>query len=209
MATSLRAWAARVGWHEGRADRAEWRWIAIERLPRTCVGALKELGRPLEPPTHWEGSPRGRVTQRRLLACLQDKQASKPYGRMESIDGACRARPAHPIAGKSFSSMVGYELAAKERPRFLLFHGSWSWNVEEIKTTLNAVGEHTVCRVSRGFDRKVVWLFNLMKTPGGARALSRSRQKHRRLLPSRRRSHRPPRGRRRQVRASARGQSDL
>ena len=163
----------------------------------------------LEPPTHWEGSPRGRVTQRRLLACLQDKQASKPYGRMESIDGACRARPAHPIAGKSFSSMVGCELAAKERPRFLLFHGSWSWNVEEIKTTLNAVGEHTVCRVSRGFDRKVVWLFNLMKTPGGARVLSRSRQKHRRLLPSRRRSHRPPRGRRRQVRASARGQSDL
>ena len=49
-------------------------------LPHTCVGVPKEFGRPLEPPTHWEGRPRGRprgrVTQRRLLACLQDKQAA-------------------------------------------------------------------------------------------------------------------------------------
>jgi hypothetical protein len=76
MATSLKN--GRHGWHEGRADRAEWRWIAIERLPRTCVGALKELGRPLELPTHWEGSPRGRVTQRRLLRAYRISR-QQPY----------------------------------------------------------------------------------------------------------------------------------
>jgi hypothetical protein len=112
----------------------------------------------LEPPTHWEGSPRGRVTQRRLLACLQDKQASKPYGRMGSIDGACRARPAHPIAGKSFSSMVGYELAAKARPRFLRSRIAAMERRTKDQNGANSEGEHTTHLASRGFDRTVVWL---------------------------------------------------
>jgi hypothetical protein len=50
-------------------------WKGAGSRSRGCRTPINGVRGPLEPPTHWEGSPRGRVTQTRLLACLQDKQA--------------------------------------------------------------------------------------------------------------------------------------
>ena len=105
------------------------------------------------------------MTQRRLLRAYrisrqQPYEAALMKHTTRSVDGACRARPAHPIAGKSFSSMVGYERAQKERPPFLRSR-LLPWNVERrVQNDATAESEHTEMRVSRKFERTVVWLFS-------------------------------------------------
>ena len=56
--------------------------------------------------------------------------------------------------------MVGYERAQKERPPFLRSR-LLPWNVERrVQNDATAESEHTEMRVSRKFERTVVWLFS-------------------------------------------------
>ena len=75
--TSKYASIGRHGWREGRADGAEGCWIAFERAgTHTCVGAPKEFGGALEPPTPLGGQPERPGDAKTAAACLQDKQAA-------------------------------------------------------------------------------------------------------------------------------------